>query len=495
RGLRDFSFFWHEDRLHGAFTLDQIEDETNRGRFVAERIEQILPICSAKETFAILLLGAPMVEKSVEGNPYALLVGTIAAMALEGCKGRGSLLEANRRLERRIHRLRSLFEAGAEFNTIINRDSILRLLGYTLMGEMAIRHYTVALRTQKGYFQALNRFKEEFPPEVLEEVASWGPKLFPTRQGLNPQEGALYDLGVRASIPLEVQGSPRGLLMVGERLQYPLDDEDLEYLSSLANLATGALENIRLLEEMIGKQRMEEDLRIAAEIQQGLLPRSLPDLEGFDMAAETIPTHQVGGDCYDVIELGKGRVLMSIADVSGKGTPASLLMANVQAAVRALAQLELPLDDFTARINDVIYQNTSPDKFITAFFGLLDTESSTFTYVNAGHNPPFLYRDGEILQLDRGGVILGIMPSIIPYDVGTVEMRGGDLLLLYTDGVNEAMSADREEYGDERLRALFAVERPAQAADAVARLRGDLMAFTKGAAQSDDITMLTVLKR
>ncbi|MEP7219081.1 MAG: hypothetical protein ABI876_09200, partial [Bacteroidota bacterium] len=112
---RDGGFFWHEDRLHGAFTLDQIEDETNRDRFAAERIEQILPICSAKETFAILLLGAPMVEKSVEGNPYALLVGTIAAMALEGCKGRGSLLEANRRLERRIHRLRSLFEAGAEF--------------------------------------------------------------------------------------------------------------------------------------------------------------------------------------------------------------------------------------------------------------------------------------------------------------------------------------------------------------------------------------------
>jgi sigma-B regulation protein RsbU (phosphoserine phosphatase) len=494
--LLGMSFTWSDCHRQGMFSKDHPDDGGVTDMLAAQGIEGLVPICSGQQIFSILMLGAPMVDRGDrgigDGGHYAMLVGTIAAMALEGCKARGSLREANRRLERRIHRLRSLFEAGAEFNTIVNRDSILRLLGYTLMGEMAIRHFAVALRDDRGYSLAANRFKENFSPALLDEVACWDARALPSRNGLNEREGALYDLGIRAVVPMDLQGSRRGLLMVGERLRFPIDEEDIEYLVSLANLATGALENVRLLDEMIGKQRMEEDLRIAAEIQQGLLPRSLPVLDGIEIAAETIPTQQVGGDCYDVIELTNGRVLLSIADVSGKGTPASLLMANVQAAVRTLAQLDLTLDDFTARINDVIYQNTSPDKFITAFFGLLDAASGTFTYVNAGHNPPLLFGRDGVSPLDRGGVILGIMPSFLPYEVGSIELRQGDLLVLYTDGVSEALNVEREEYGEERLRALFESDRECSAAGAIERLREDVLAFTSGAPQSDDITILSL---
>lgn len=487
------SFRWSEQCRQGMFPSDHANALESPADLAGWGIEGLIPICSGSQIFSILMLGTAMIDRGgAENGHYALLVGTIAAMALEGCRTRGSLREANRRLERRIHRLRSLFEAGAEFSTIIERDSILRLLGYTLMGEMAIRHFAMALRDERGYYPVVNRFKESFSPAMLEEVADWGTRVFPSRQGLSEREGMLYDLGVRAVVPIELHGTRRGLLIVGERLRFPIDVEDTEYLSSLANLAMGALENVRLLNEMIGKQRMEEDLRIAAEIQQGLLPRSLPLLEGMEIAAETIPTQQVGGDCYDVIELGNGRVLLSIADVSGKGTPASLLMANVQAAIRTLAQLDLPLDDFTARINDVIYQNTSPDKFITAFFGIVDAASGTFTYVNAGHNPPLLFSEGAVQPLEAGGVILGIMPSFIPYEVGTVTLGPGELLVLYTDGVSEAMNVEREEYGETRLRALFESDRSCSAAGAIDRLRGDLLAFTSGAPQSDDITILSL---
>jgi sigma-B regulation protein RsbU (phosphoserine phosphatase) len=169
-------------------------------------------------------------------------------------------------------------------------------------------------------------------------------------------------------------------------------------------------------------------------------------------------------------------------------------MANVQAAVRALAQIDLPLDDLVARINDVIYHNTSPDKFITAFFALLDPAASSLSYVNAGHNPPLLFVGTEVQQLTSGGVILGIMPSIIPYQVGTATMSTGDLLLLYTDGVSEAFNAGLEEYGEARLKALFSGDCVISAAQAVERLREDVFAFAGEARQSDDITIVALRK-
>lgn len=495
--LAGSTFAWDDACRQGLFTTEQIADPIERAMLEEAAIDQMMPICSGDRIFAILLLGRPMVERisPAEAASYTLLVGAIAAMALEGCQVRGSLFDANRRLERRVHRLRSLFEAVREFNTLLDRGAILRLLGYTLMGEMTISRFAVALRDRNGYFLVVNhRFSETFPPEVLKVIAGWGIKVFNSREGLDEREATLYDLGVRATVPMEVQGNTNGLLLVGERLRYQIDDEDLEYLSSLANLAIGAIENARLLEEIIGKERMEEDLRIAAEIQQGLLPSSLPVVQGFDIAARTIPTQQVGGDCYDAIELGNGRVLVTIADVSGKGTPASLLMASVQAAVRALAGLDLPLDELVARINDVSYQNTSADKFITAFFGIIDPATGLLSYVNAGHNPPLLFNAHGVVSLDCGGVILGIVPSIVPYNVGTVRMEPGDLLILYTDGVSEAFNAKLEEYGEGRMRDLFTGNPVESAEEAVDRLRSDLLAFTAEAPQSDDITILAIRK-
>ncbi|MBS1913254.1 MAG: SpoIIE family protein phosphatase [Bacteroidetes bacterium] len=487
---------WDPARCHGIYPVnDAFALQEERGRAAAARVAQVMPVTSGETMYALLLLGSPLVRtiSEAEALSYTLLIGAIAAMALEGCETRSSLFEANRRLERRIHRLRSLFEAVREFSALLDQGAILRLLGFTLMGEMAISRFCVALSAGEGYREVVNhRFSAVFPPEVLAIVAGWGMRVFNERRGLSDQEATLFDLGVRAAVPMEAQGSLRGLLLVGERLQYDFDEEDVEYLASLANLAIGALENARLLEEMIVKERMEEDLRIAADIQQALLPRALPTVAGYELAAQTTPTQQVGGDCYDAIELHDGRVLITIADVSGKGTPASLLMASVQAAVRALAQLSLPLDDFVARVNDVIYNNTAPDKFITAFFGVIDPVAHTFTYVNAGHNPPFLFSADGISKLECGGVILGIMPSLIPYMVGTIVLQPGDLLLLYTDGVNEAFDTHQQEYGEARMQALFANSHTCSAMEAVERLRADVRRFIGAAPQSDDITIVTL---
>jgi sigma-B regulation protein RsbU (phosphoserine phosphatase) len=492
--LGGMSIPWNQQCRPGLLGLDSIQDEGVRQELLEKRIGYVMPVCFSDTTFGLTLLGTPLAgELDPDQENYTSLIGVIAAMALEGCRVRGSLYEANRSLERRVHRLRSLFEAGKEFNALLDRDAILRLLGLTLMGEMAIARFAVVLCDSDSYIEVVNRFRKELPREALEDLSSDNAVLLSPEDQTHPARSGIYALGIRASIPMEVQGKARGLLLVGERLQKRrIDDEDAEYLSSLANLAMSALENARLLEEMIEKQRLEEDLKIAWEIQQGLLPKSVPTLPGFEIAAETIPARQVGGDCYDLIDLGEGRVLISIADVSGKGTPASLLMANVQAALRALARLDLPLAELVSRINDVIYENTAHDKFITGFFGILDAMSGAFTYVNAGHNPPFLFSPSGIRSLDAGGLILGIMPTMIPYEVGTVAMEPGDLLVLYTDGVSEALNPDREEYGEDRLRALFADDYVLPASQALARARADLLAFADGAQQSDDITIVAV---
>jgi phosphoserine phosphatase RsbU/P len=487
---------WSSGTGTALVPVGMIANDATRALLEAARIDRVMEVAFGGAHLMIVLLGRPLSGRDLGQDEvnYALLIGAIAAAALDGCRVRSSLRTVNRRLERQVHRLRSLFEAGQAFSTLLDRGAILRLLGFTLMGEMAIGRFAVALRSGDGFRMVVNRFTGDPSREALEYLAREGPMAIEQPENDSGVRAELFDRGVRASIPMEVQGELRGVLLVGAPLQRAVDSEDIDYLCSLANLAVTSLENARLLEEMIEKKRMEEDLRIAAQIQRGLLPETLPTIAGYEIAARTIPSQQVGGDCYDVIDLDNGRVLVSIADVSGKGTPASLLMANVQAALRTLAPIDLPLPDLVSRINEVIYQNTAVDKFITAFFGVLDTRTGELVYVNAGHNHPYVFSEAGVVPLDSGGLILGVMPTLIPYEQGRVRVEPGDLVVLYTDGVSECLDPDRQEYGEQRLQSLFVESREISAEDAIELTHRDLLRFARGAQQSDDIT-LVVLRR
>jgi sigma-B regulation protein RsbU (phosphoserine phosphatase) len=496
RSLLETEFEWSCGAGTALVPVAEIASAATRELLASASIDSVMDVAFGDAPLMLVLLGRPLSGRPLgrDETNYALLIGAIAAAALDGCRARSSLRSVNRQLERQVHRLGSLFEAGRAFNTLLDRSANLRLLGFTLMGEMAIARFAVALRSGDGYRIVVNRFADDPSDEAIEYLARQGALAIEEPERPGGVLAELHRLGVRASIPMEVQGDMRGVLLVGAPLQRPLDAEDIEYLCSLANLAVTSLENARLLEEMIEKKRMEEDLRIAAQIQRGLLPETLPRLAGYEIAARTIPSQQVGGDCYDVIDLGDGRILVSIADVSGKGTPASLLMANVQAALRTLARIDMPLPELVSRINDVIYQNTAVDKFITAFFGVLDTASGAFAYVNAGHNHPYVFGADGVTPLDSGGLILGVMPTTFPYEQGRVHLACGDLVVLYTDGVSECLDPERQEYGEERLQSLFIESRDLSADEAITRTHDDLLRFARGAQQSDDITLL-VLRR
>jgi sigma-B regulation protein RsbU (phosphoserine phosphatase) len=304
----------------------------------------------------------------------------------------------------------------------------------------------------------------------------------------------LQALSLKVAVPMELQGQTRGVLLLGEKLNRDtFTPADFEFLSALSSLAIIALENARLFQQAIEKQKMEDELAIAREIQKGLLPSILPALPGFELAAANFSSKQVGGDYYDAIPLDDHRLILAIGDVSGKGTPASLLMANIQATIRALVPLDLPLTDLTARVNNLMCPNTGGSRFVTFFWGCLDHARRVFTYVNAGHNHPYLlHADGSVDRLDKGGMILGVMETTVPYEEGSAELREGDVLVLFTDGVSEAMNAASEEYGEERLEAVIRKAAGWGAQGLIDIIHQDIIAHAHGAPQSDDITMMVM---
>jgi len=195
----------------------------------------------------------------------------------------------------------------------------------------------------------------------------------------------------------------------------------------------------------------EQEVAEARSIQQGFLPKTIPQQPGYEIAGAWQPAQSIGGDYYDVLEFEDASLGLCIADVAGKGLPAALLMSNLQAAVRGLAAPALPPDDLCVRLNSLVCHNTGSDRFITFFYAHLDARSRILRYTNAGHNPPILLRkDGSHERLEAGGCVLGVFPNQ-KFETGTAELAPGDRVLLFTDGVTEVRDAAGDEFGDARL--------------------------------------------
>lgn len=243
--------------------------------------------------------------------------------------------------------------------------------------------------------------------------------------------------------------------------------------------------NLRIEEEHV--QELEE----AREIDRGLLPQSLPPVEACSFSGARLSARSVGGDYFDLLTLDDNRAALCIADVIGKGIPAALLMSNLQAAVRTQAHDNPIPSELCSRLNKSMFRNMPPGKFITFFYGLLDTARRTLTYTNAGHSLPILLRqDGQVLRLDAGGMVLGVFQDS-PYAQGEVKLESGDRLVLFTDGVTEARNADGDEFGDERLIRLLDANRTLSPAELKSKVMEAIAEFSNGDLQ-DDATLLVM---
>ncbi|MCX6139798.1 MAG: PP2C family protein-serine/threonine phosphatase [Candidatus Kapabacteria bacterium] len=267
---------------------------------------------------------------------------------------------------------------------------------------------------------------------------------------------------------------------------------ELEFLEAIANIVITAIENERLEGERAEMQRLENELDIAAKIQTGLLPLLMPPTPGLDVAADSQSSRQIGGDYYDIIQLDEQKTLLAIADVSGKGVPAALLMANVQAALTVLARLRLPLTHIVDHINRLVVENTEPEVFVTMFLAVIDTATNTIEYVNAGHNPPVLLRGNDVHLLEMGGVLTGVLMDPPPYRMGVGGVGSGDILVLYTDGVTETFNGSGHEYGVASLVECLRGHRMEPSSDILQSIKAELRAFSGNANLADDTSLVVV---
>jgi sigma-B regulation protein RsbU (phosphoserine phosphatase) len=273
--------------------------------------------------------------------------------------------------------------------------------------------------------------------------------------------------------------------------QFTPQDED--FMSKLSAHIAMALENARLHHEMLEKQRMERDLALARSIQRGLLPDAPPVVPGFDIAVVNEMCYAVGGDYYDLLNLGPQTLLVVIADVEGKGVSSALVMSNLQATLRALVMHLHSLEVLALSVNDMICQDTRSGKYLSIFMGLIDTRGNKLHYINCGHVPPVLLNGttGSFKLLDKGGTIIGLFPNA-EYVRGTEKLSAGDILVCCTDGILEARNTTDEEFGTERLIAAVSHLQQRSAHEIVDRVMREVADF--GQSDDPDDKVLLVVK-
>ena len=452
-------------------------------------------ISSSNECVGIVCLGEKLNRQDYTRDDLDFLktILNISASAIQNSMIVDELKIVNRELDSRIQRLSSLFELSKEFGLFSESTKVTRLLIFALIGQFLVQKYAL-LRFEGNDIEIIE------PKLPVDELLSNLRKIdyHQITTSLNREQVALlfpslYEMGIEVIVPMQIQGKTKGLIILGKRINnIDYTDADIEFIFSVGSLAIISMENRRLFREALEKHKMEEELDIAREIQRNLLPQKFPSLSNFDIAAVNVSSKQVGGDYYDIIELDENDCVVAIADVSGKGVPASLMMANMQAFLQVICRQNIPLGIATGLINDLISKNTTDGRFITFFWGTLNNLDKTFEYVNAGHNPPLLIRDGKIIKLEIGGMILGVMKTIMQYRSEKIQLMKDDVIVMFTDGISEAMNKKGEEFSDAALEKLSLESVGDTSENIMKKIQSEVQKFTDGANQSDDITLVVI---
>ena len=335
---------------------------------------------------------------------------------------------------------------------------------------------------------------------VIEEVVVKGKSVLTSDAQADPRfmSGTVMLQGVRSvlAVPLGVSEKIFGIIYADSPMAEGRFTEDhLKVLTTLASVAAIRVENTRLLDETLQRERMEHELQVASEIQQRFQPTAAPQVAGYELQGISFPCYEIGGDYYDFIEREDGRLIVTLGDVSGKGTAAALLMSCLHAAVHAQAESHNSLVQTIGSVNRYLAENIPANRFITLFYAELQPKTGELAFLNAGHNPPLIVHSaGTMEQLAAGGLPLGIMPDA-DYRQGLTKLHPGDVLVIYSDGVSEAQSPSGEEFGATRLYDVVARNLDASAAGIRDRIESALTKFSQGTPAADDITLVIVKRQ
>ena len=468
-------------------------------------IKLVFPVAFGHREIGLIGLGAKFTKQEFGEQELEFMASLVnmSSAAVHNSLMVEELKIANRDLDAKVQQLNTLFDLSQEFNSTVDRSGLVKLLTFALMGQLTVtKHIFLIKSVSKGEegkqdVQVVTHKgirKDQLTTEVVTALANVKEMCLMEDKDVPQGCDSLVEEGFKMVLPIRHKGETGALLCLGAKMTgQDYQPDEIEFLYALGNLAFVSLQNSYLVDEQIEKERLEEEMRLAREIQERLQPSRLPKFEGLDTASLALPSRHVAGDYFDAIKLDANRILYAIADVTGKGVPASLLMSNLQACLRVLVPLDISIEEATAHMNRVITENTGFDKFITYFHGIYDKRDRTFTYVNAGHNPATLVRrDGSLELLEKGGLLLGVMAGM-PYEKGVVTLNEGDVLSIFTDGVTEAMSPDGEEWGEERLEPLLIELRDKSAQEILDGVRDAVREFTENApVLSDDLTMIVI---
>ena len=307
--------------------------------------------------------------------------------------------------------------------------------------------------------------------------------------------GTLWDPSIRSilCVPLLIRSRLTGMLTVyNKKAASGFTEDDQRLLSIIAAQSAQIVENARLFEEEQTYLHLREEVRLAFEIQTSLLPKIPPDVPGYDITGASFPAETVGGDYFDYIPLADDHLGLCVGDVSGKGLPASLVMANVQATLRGQAPWADTVSTCLERANKLLCQSTGKGTFVTLFYGILDPHRHLLHYANAGHNKPLLRTAaGDITRLELGSLVLGCLPDHV-YEETTLPFAPGDVLLIYSDGLTEAMNPAREQFEEKRLSALLKEYATQPAQTLIDRIVEEVKRYVGAASPHDDLTLLVV---
>jgi serine phosphatase RsbU (regulator of sigma subunit)/pSer/pThr/pTyr-binding forkhead associated (FHA) protein len=457
--------------------------------------EEVLPQQSKSVTMVGPLESEPQIVKVVDANRNLLN----DAQALTSAS-------SPKALQVMASRLRTVYAVSAAISNILDLDELL---------EEILNHlFEIFPRAERGFIMLVEEGSEELIPKAVKrrnegdeadlEVSRTILQEVTTRRHAVLSHNAMEDkrfragrsvanFGIRAMIcaPLVWRGEPLGIVYLDSAGIAAFSQDDLELLSGIAGQSAAALGNARLHEELMKRQRLQQDLHLAERIQQSFLPRRIPEMPGFSFAARYDPAFEVGGDFYDFIALPEDRMGIVVADVSGKGVAAALYMARLTRDLRYLALAESDPARVLRWMNRAVLENGQDDLFVTLVYVVLDRRRRQFTFANAGHMPPMVRRGdtGQVVQLDgAAGLPLGIMADGA-YASEVYQLSPGDCVLLFTDGLVEAMSPAKEMFGTERLCTAFAT-RAGSASDHLDRVIRACQDHVLDAPQFDDTTLV-----
>jgi serine phosphatase RsbU (regulator of sigma subunit) len=335
---------------------------------------------------------------------------------------------------------------------------------------------------------------------VLDEVVMRGKSVLTSDAQHDPRfaTGTVVLQGVRSvlAVPLGVADKVFGIIYADSPIAEGRFTEDhLKVLTTLASVAAIRVENARLVEARLERERFERELALASEIQQRFQPTAPPHVEGYELQGISFPCYEIGGDYYDFIEREDGRLVIALGDVSGKGTAAALLMSSLHAAIHAQSASHDSLVATISAVNRYLADNIPANRFVTLFYAELDPSSGALSFLNAGHNPPLIiHAAGTVEQLASGGLPLGIKRDA-DYREGRTQLQPGDVLVIYSDGVTEAVSPTGEEFGATRLYEVVSRNIEASAAGIRDRIESSLTKFAQGTSAADDITLVIVKRQ